>query len=98
MGAYARLAKLPRPHLAPVEVGAWIRQVAEPGAAPDARWSSPGPEMKIRGDRDQLEQLLINLLRNAVDASLETGGGVTVVLEPRRDRTSRSRSRTKARG
>jgi signal transduction histidine kinase len=25
-----------------------------------------------------LDQLLINLLRNAVDASLETGGGVTV--------------------
>ena len=32
----------------------------------------------MRGDRDQLDQLLINLLRNAVDASLETGGGVTV--------------------
>ena len=32
----------------------------------------------MRGDRDQLDQLLINLLRNAEDASLETGGGVTV--------------------
>jgi signal transduction histidine kinase len=38
----------------------------------------PGPETIIQGDRDQLEQLLINLLRNAVDASLETGGGVTI--------------------
>ena len=38
----------------------------------------PGPEMTIRADGDQLEQLLINLLRNAVDASLETGGGVRV--------------------
>jgi signal transduction histidine kinase len=37
-----------------------------------------GPEMTISGDRDQLDQLLINLLRNAVDASLETGGGVTL--------------------
>ena len=26
----------------------------------------------------QLEQLLINLVQNAVDAALETGGGVTV--------------------
>ena len=34
--------------------------------------------MEIQGDRDQLDQLLINLLRNAVDASLETGGGVTL--------------------
>ena len=32
----------------------------------------------MRGDRDQLDQLLINLLRNGVDASLETGGGVTI--------------------
>ena len=37
----------------------------------------PGPE-NISGDRDQLEQLLINLLRNAVEASLETGGRVTI--------------------
>ena len=29
-------------------------------------------------DGDQLEQLLINLVRNAVDASLETGGAVRV--------------------
>jgi signal transduction histidine kinase len=34
--------------------------------------------MTIQGDRDQLEQVIINLLRNAVDASLETGGGVAV--------------------
>ena len=29
-------------------------------------------------DGDQLDQLLINLVRNAVDASLETGGGVCI--------------------
>ena len=39
-----------------------------------------GPALRIPGDPDQLDQLLINLLRNAVDASLETGGGVTVVV------------------
>jgi signal transduction histidine kinase len=37
---------------------------------------SPGPDVALRADGDQLEQLLINLLRNAVDAALETGGGV----------------------
>jgi two-component system nitrogen regulation sensor histidine kinase NtrY len=38
----------------------------------------PGPHLTIRADPDQLEQLLINLLRNAVDAALETGGRVKV--------------------
>lgn len=77
MGAYARLAKLPRPQLAPVEVGGWIRGVA----GLEQRLPvviEAGPPLEIQGDRDQLEQLLINLLRNAVDASLETGGGVTI--------------------
>ena len=37
-----------------------------------------GPDLIIRADGDQLEQLLINLLRNAADAAIETGGGVTV--------------------
>jgi two-component system nitrogen regulation sensor histidine kinase NtrY len=77
MGAYARLARLPRPQLAPMRASVWIRQVAslEQRLTPVVR---PGPEMEIQGDRDQLEQVLINLLRNAVDAALETGGGVTL--------------------
>src|SRR3984885_12366521 len=77
MGAYARLAKLPRPQLVPVDVATWIRQVAslEQRIAPAV---SAGPDMIIQGDRDQLEQLLINLLRNAADASLTTGGGVQI--------------------
>ena len=37
-----------------------------------------GPELTIQADGDQLEQLLINLLRNAVDASQETGGSAQV--------------------
>lgn len=77
MGAYARLAKLPRPQLAPLDVGSWIRQVAGlEQRVPVA--VQPGPALEIQGDRDQLEQLLINLLRNAVDASLETGGSVSL--------------------
>ncbi len=77
LGQYARLAKLPRPHLAPVEVGPWIRQVTglEQRIPPKL---VPGPELTIQGDRDQLDQVLINLIRNAVDASMETNGSVTV--------------------
>ncbi len=80
LGSYARLAKLPRPQLVPVDVGVWIRQVAglEQRVTPAL---AAGPEMIIQGDRDQLDQLLINLLRNAVDASLETGGGVTIAWQ-----------------
>jgi len=32
----------------------------------------------VDADADQLEQLLINLVRNAVDATLETAGSVTI--------------------
>jgi signal transduction histidine kinase len=32
----------------------------------------------VAGDADQLDQLLINLVHNAVDASAETGGGVRI--------------------
>jgi signal transduction histidine kinase len=77
IGAYARLAKLPRPRLAPLEIGHWIRRVV--GLETRLHVAvKPGPDMVIHGDADQLEQLLINLLRNAADAALETGGGVSI--------------------
>jgi signal transduction histidine kinase len=37
-----------------------------------------GPDVTLRADADQLDQLLINLLANAADAAAETGGGVRV--------------------
>ena len=33
----------------------------------------PGPDINLMADQDQLEQMLINLLRNAADAVLESG-------------------------
>lgn len=77
MTAYAILAKLPRPELQPMDVGSLVRQVAGLETRMKVELM-PGPELSIRGDRDQLEQLLINLQRNAVDAALETGGAVSV--------------------
>ena len=38
----------------------------------------PGPVVTLRADGDQLDQLLINLVRNAVDAALGTGGTVAI--------------------
>jgi PAS domain S-box-containing protein len=73
MTAYARLARLPPPTPGPVEVDGWVRRVAEleKRVPVDVR---PGPLVTLRADGDQLEQLLINLVRNAADAALETGG------------------------
>jgi two-component system nitrogen regulation sensor histidine kinase NtrY len=80
MSAYARLAKLPPPIFQPVEVGGWIRRVA--GLEPRLQVQlNPGPDVRIQADPAQLDQLLINLLHNAVDAALETGGGVRVGWE-----------------
>ena len=38
----------------------------------------PGPDITIMVDVSQIEQLLINLIRNAVDAALETAGDVRI--------------------
>jgi len=77
MSSYARLARLPPPELGPVEVGEWVRRTADLETRLEVE-VLPGPEATIRGDADQLDQLLINLLDNAVDAVAETGGRVSV--------------------
>jgi nitrogen fixation/metabolism regulation signal transduction histidine kinase len=77
MQAYARLAKLPPPTYGAVEVGPLVRRVAQLDKRLSVRVRE-GPEVTIQADGDQLEQLLINVVRNAVDASLETHGSVSV--------------------
>jgi signal transduction histidine kinase len=39
---------------------------------------TPGPPVTLLADGDQLDQLLINLVRNAVDATLDSGSAVEV--------------------
>ncbi len=77
MHAYARLARLPKPVIAAVDVPAWVAH----GAALETRLTvevSGGPAVTVQADRDQLDQLLINLVRNAADAALETNGRVWI--------------------
>ncbi len=77
MEAYARLARLPPPRLAPVEVGQLVRRVAGLETRLQVEVAG-GADTYVNADADQLEQLLINLIRNAADASLVTGGRVRV--------------------
>ncbi|HKS29941.1 MAG TPA: ATP-binding protein [Pyrinomonadaceae bacterium] len=77
MEAYSRLAKLPQPSFEPVDVSEWISSVSALETRVEVM-VEPGPEVVIQADGAQLDQLLINLLRNAADASLETGGGVLI--------------------
>lgn len=75
VNTYARLAKMPPPQIAPVEVNALLRRVA----ALETRIRISVEEalpLVIQGDGDQLELALINLVKNAVEASEETGGCV----------------------
>jgi PAS domain S-box-containing protein len=81
MGAYAKLARLPEPDLVRTEVEPLVRRVAalEPRLAVRV---VPGPPAVVQADPDQLEQVLINLIRNATDASLAGEEDEGVVVGP----------------
>ena len=81
MESYARLARLPPPNLreaSPVDIvqraaALFGQQIALDG----------GPEVFVKVDGDQIEQVLINLIKNAVEAA--AGKGVCVSWRARRD-------------
>jgi len=77
MRDYSRLARLPKPQLRPMDLHMLVRTAAglETRAAVEV---APGPPVTLNVDPDQLQQALINLIRNGVDASLEAGGNVQV--------------------
>ncbi|MFL6417264.1 MAG: sensor histidine kinase [Bryobacteraceae bacterium] len=77
MSAYAQLAKLPAPRFATVELSSLVRRAARLERRISVLYDEAAP-LVVQGDADQLEQALINLVRNGVDAAKETGGGVTV--------------------
>jgi nitrogen fixation/metabolism regulation signal transduction histidine kinase len=77
MSSYARLAKLPHPQKQELSVREWVRRVASLESRIEVEVLD-SLDVKIEADGDQLDQLLINLLDNAVDASLETGGAVRI--------------------
>lgn len=77
MQAYTRLAKLPPPQKEDFDVGELVQRVVnlEPRLKVQVK---PGPKLQIHADAAQIEQVLINLMHNAVDAALETKGAVEI--------------------
>ena len=73
--AYAQLARLPKPQQRPVRIAPLAHRIAEleDRLPVDVRAAD---DVVVNADPDQLEQLLINVVRNAVDATLETNGRV----------------------
>jgi two-component system nitrogen regulation sensor histidine kinase NtrY len=71
IGAYSRLMHLPPPRFAPVDVAQLLHRVAGLETRMEVA-AVAGPAVRVRGDRDQLEQLLINVIANAVEASLQS--------------------------
>ena len=61
----------------PLRVGEWVTRVACLESRVPVRIQS-GPDIFIRADPDQLDQLLINIVRNAADASIELQGEVSL--------------------
>ncbi len=77
MQSYARLAKLPAPNKQPCEIGPLLRRVV----ALETRTTvqlDPGPELTVNVDTAQLEQVIINLVKNAVEAAPEPGHSATL--------------------
>lgn len=73
MGAYARLARLPPPTRRIVDFAPLIRRAAS--LFGEQVTVEDGPDVKLDADGDQIEQVLINLIKNAVEAA----GGVAPV-------------------
>jgi two-component system, NtrC family, nitrogen regulation sensor histidine kinase NtrY len=84
LASYTRLAKLPPPRFADVDVGTWVQRATRLESRLTVE-IVPSPDVTLQADGDQLDQLLINLVANAVDAAGRTGGGVRVKWTTRDD-------------
>jgi signal transduction histidine kinase len=77
MQAYTRLTKLPPPQKQDVDLASLVQRVVDLEPRLKVQVVS-GPRTTIRADAAQIEQALINLVHNAVDAALETQGNVAI--------------------
>lgn len=82
MQSYARLAKLPAPNRQPCEVGPLLRRVVALEGRTEVALDE-GPALTVNVDAAQLEQVIINLVKNAVEAAPDAGraGGPTCCVQ-----------------
>ncbi|MGW8369373.1 MAG: sensor histidine kinase, partial [Gammaproteobacteria bacterium] len=69
MGAYARLARLPPPSASDVDLNALISRAAS--LYGDRVSVNEGPAITASVDSDQIEQVMINLIKNGIEASVD---------------------------
>lgn len=88
---FSRFARMPRPSLAPLAVEEVVQHVVglHSGGDVEVHVVDEGPLPEVRADREQLTQVLVNLVQNGADAARArhgaTGGRVDVVLSPEGD-------------
>jgi two-component system, NtrC family, nitrogen regulation sensor histidine kinase NtrY len=79
--AYAQLARLPKPERRTFDLLPLLKRIAELEDRLPVKVESTA-SVTVNADPDQLEQLLINIVRNGVDAALGAGGtGSSVWIE-----------------
>jgi two-component system nitrogen regulation sensor histidine kinase NtrY len=72
MQSYARLAKLPAPSKQPCELAPLLRRIVTLEGRSTVQLLE-GPELTVSMDAAQVEQVLINLIKNAVEAAPDAG-------------------------
>lgn len=80
MESYSRLARLPAPNQRAFSIREWAGRVVRLEHRLSVRLVE-SPDVTLRADADQLEQVLINLLRNAADAALSEPAGREPTVE-----------------
>jgi len=77
LSRYSELARMPEPTIAAADAAAILRQVAAVHPAGRVQFAA-AEGLALRADADQVQQALINLVKNAVEATPEGGAPVSL--------------------
>lgn len=84
IGGYAQLARLPAPQPAPTSLRVLVAHIAQLFSGGGLLLESSDDDLEVLCDPDQVQQAMINVLRNAIEASAGRG---PVLLRWQRGRT-----------